>query len=224
MIKSTLKIARCCPLVILGFSNLLGLFQVIMANPEQGGKKPTGPGPWPSQPSQPPRHTSSVYRCGFSEAAGMKYTTPLLMKDWTQDTTFVSVKTDSCDGVIFQNGVYVHLFLWINLYFTLKDGLRYVCTSHWVLFLLKREWRRTNIHQIHFLRNILRYPRICPVSRCFKSVETKKTWNRWESRRRPRPVELEQRRHGWAMKGRCWEIWIWQTGLLGCPRKLGING
>ena len=34
MIKSTLKIARCCPLVIQqGFSNFLGLFQVSMANP-----------------------------------------------------------------------------------------------------------------------------------------------------------------------------------------------
>ena len=31
MIKSTLKIARYCPLVIQGFSNFLGLFQVIMA-------------------------------------------------------------------------------------------------------------------------------------------------------------------------------------------------
>ena len=35
MIKSTLKIARCCALVIQGFSNFLGLFQVIMANPVQ---------------------------------------------------------------------------------------------------------------------------------------------------------------------------------------------
>ena len=35
MIKSTLKIARCCPLVIQGFSNSLGLFQVIMANPNK---------------------------------------------------------------------------------------------------------------------------------------------------------------------------------------------
>ena len=34
MIKSTLKIARYCPLVIQGFSNFLGLFQGIMANPE----------------------------------------------------------------------------------------------------------------------------------------------------------------------------------------------
>ena len=33
MIKSTLKIARYCPLVIQGFSNFLGLFQVIMADP-----------------------------------------------------------------------------------------------------------------------------------------------------------------------------------------------
>ena len=33
MIKSTLKIARYCPLVIQGFSNFLGLFQGIMANP-----------------------------------------------------------------------------------------------------------------------------------------------------------------------------------------------
>ena len=33
MIKSTLKIARFCPLVIQGFSIFLGLFQVIMANP-----------------------------------------------------------------------------------------------------------------------------------------------------------------------------------------------
>ena len=36
MIKSTLKIARCCRLVIHGFSNFLGLFQVIMANPDHG--------------------------------------------------------------------------------------------------------------------------------------------------------------------------------------------
>ena len=36
MIKSTLKIARCCPLVSQSFSNLLGLFQVIMANPGVG--------------------------------------------------------------------------------------------------------------------------------------------------------------------------------------------
>ena len=35
MIESTLKIARCCPLVIQGFSNFLGLFQGIMANPEK---------------------------------------------------------------------------------------------------------------------------------------------------------------------------------------------
>ena len=34
MIKSTLKIARYCPLVIQGFSNFIGLFQVIMANPK----------------------------------------------------------------------------------------------------------------------------------------------------------------------------------------------
>ena len=34
MIESTLKIARSCPLVIQGFSNFLGLFQVIMANPD----------------------------------------------------------------------------------------------------------------------------------------------------------------------------------------------
>ena len=34
MIKSTLKIARYCALVIQGFSNFLGLFQVIMANPD----------------------------------------------------------------------------------------------------------------------------------------------------------------------------------------------
>ncbi len=34
MIKSTLKIARYCFLVIQGFSNFLRLFQVIMANPE----------------------------------------------------------------------------------------------------------------------------------------------------------------------------------------------
>ena len=33
MIKSTLKISRYCPLVIQGFSNFLGLFQGIMANP-----------------------------------------------------------------------------------------------------------------------------------------------------------------------------------------------
>ena len=33
-IKSTLKIARYCPLVIQGFSNFLGLFQVIMAHPD----------------------------------------------------------------------------------------------------------------------------------------------------------------------------------------------
>ena len=33
MIKSTLNITRCCPLVIQGFSNVLGLFQVIKANP-----------------------------------------------------------------------------------------------------------------------------------------------------------------------------------------------
>ena len=43
--QSTLKIARCCPLVIQGFSNFLGLFQVIMANPEypSGWKKNTDP-------------------------------------------------------------------------------------------------------------------------------------------------------------------------------------
>ena len=35
MIKSTLKIARYRPLVIQGFSNFLGLCQVIMANPEK---------------------------------------------------------------------------------------------------------------------------------------------------------------------------------------------
>ena len=34
MIESTLKIATYCPLVIQGFSNFLGLFQGIMANPE----------------------------------------------------------------------------------------------------------------------------------------------------------------------------------------------
>ena len=34
MIKSTLKSARYCPLVIQSFSNFLGLFQGIMANPE----------------------------------------------------------------------------------------------------------------------------------------------------------------------------------------------
>ena len=34
MIESTLKIARYCPLVIQGFSNFLGLFQGIMANPD----------------------------------------------------------------------------------------------------------------------------------------------------------------------------------------------
>ena len=33
MIKSILKIARYCPLVIQGFSFFLGLFQVIMATP-----------------------------------------------------------------------------------------------------------------------------------------------------------------------------------------------
>ncbi len=33
MIESTLEIARYCPLVIQGFSNFLGLFQGIMANP-----------------------------------------------------------------------------------------------------------------------------------------------------------------------------------------------
>ena len=32
--ESTLKIDRCCPLVTQGFSIFLGLFQVIMANPE----------------------------------------------------------------------------------------------------------------------------------------------------------------------------------------------
>ena len=36
MIESTLKIARYCPLVIQGFSNFLGLFQGIMANPVPG--------------------------------------------------------------------------------------------------------------------------------------------------------------------------------------------
>ncbi len=35
MIKLTLEIARCCPLVIQGFSNFLGLFQVIVANPDK---------------------------------------------------------------------------------------------------------------------------------------------------------------------------------------------
>ena len=34
--KSTLKIDRYWPLVMQGFSNCLGLFQVIMANPETG--------------------------------------------------------------------------------------------------------------------------------------------------------------------------------------------
>ena len=33
MIGSTLKIARYCPLVIQGFSNFQGLFEVIMTNP-----------------------------------------------------------------------------------------------------------------------------------------------------------------------------------------------
>ena len=37
-LESTLKIARCCPLVIQGFSNFLGLFQVMMANPTYGTK------------------------------------------------------------------------------------------------------------------------------------------------------------------------------------------
>ena len=37
-IKSTLKIARYCPLVIQGFSNFLGLFQVIMANSVSGSE------------------------------------------------------------------------------------------------------------------------------------------------------------------------------------------
>ena len=37
MIKSTLKIARYCPLLIQGFSNFLGLFQGIMANPDTVG-------------------------------------------------------------------------------------------------------------------------------------------------------------------------------------------
>ena len=42
MIKSTLKIARCCALVIQSFSNFLGLFQVIMANLGfQGNEGPT---------------------------------------------------------------------------------------------------------------------------------------------------------------------------------------
>ena len=36
MTESTLKIARCCPLVIQGFSNFFRLFQVIMANPVGG--------------------------------------------------------------------------------------------------------------------------------------------------------------------------------------------
>ena len=36
MIKSTVKIARCCPLVVQGFSNFLGLFQVIIAKPRVG--------------------------------------------------------------------------------------------------------------------------------------------------------------------------------------------
>ena len=40
MIESTLKIARYCPLVIQGFSNFLGLFQGIMANPVMGKQKP----------------------------------------------------------------------------------------------------------------------------------------------------------------------------------------
>ncbi len=39
MIESTLKIARYCPLVIQGFSNFLGLFQGIMANPVKCSKK-----------------------------------------------------------------------------------------------------------------------------------------------------------------------------------------
>ena len=39
MIKSTLKIARYCPLVIQGFSNFLGLFQGIMANPVVGSSQ-----------------------------------------------------------------------------------------------------------------------------------------------------------------------------------------
>ena len=55
MIESTLKIARYCPLVIQGFSNFLGLFQGIMANPVIV---------WPE------RFTLGLRRFALSKAAG----------------------------------------------------------------------------------------------------------------------------------------------------------
>ena len=134
----------------------------------------------------------------------------------------------------FRKCVYVHPFLWINLYLTL-DSKRWTSTFALLSCLLKRGWRRTNMHQIHFLkcfnkylkmyrcivrnilRNILRhiwrYPRIC----FFKMFQV--CWNKQreiiESRRRPPPVELEQRRHGWLHEGKdvVSEVSIWQTGL-----------
>ena len=55
MIESTLKIARCCPLVIQGFSNFLGLFQGIMANPELENGEFEDDFPFPGVYSQVPR-------------------------------------------------------------------------------------------------------------------------------------------------------------------------
>ena len=50
--KSTLKIDMYCSLVIQGFSNFLGLFQVIMANPDEYGLLYNPKDPYPSHPSR----------------------------------------------------------------------------------------------------------------------------------------------------------------------------
>ena len=136
----------------------------------------------------------------------MKNKTPLLMKNWTRVLDFVSEKRGSFDGVLSKmclcSSLFVDQFIFdskpllYGSHFCSKEddaGQTYIKYTYWNVSINILRCILRNILR-NILKQIWRYPWIC----FFKMFQV--CWNKQreiiESRRRPPPVELEQRRHG----------------------------
>ena len=97
-------------------------------------------------------------------------------------TIFVSVKTKSCDGVLSKmclcSSLFVDQFVLyskrlISTFALLYES--YLCSKEddvGQTYIKDAFWKLSINILRDILRNLSRYPRICPVSRWFKSVET----------------------------------------------------
>lgn len=107
-------------------------------------------------------------------------------------------------------------------------------TSLWVSFLLKRGWRRTNIHQIHLLKCVNKYLKMylkkypkehlktnlkISLNMFFQDVSSllkQATWNHWiQEKTSPGRARTTKAWSPWRedVVSEIWMIWIWPADL-----------